>query len=255
MKSKLPAIEVFCFAEEGTLGTLAPLLETRQISFNLHRIRAPQDVPETIHPASALIVMGGPMSANDSLPWIPPLLALLAKTIEDDIPVLGICLGAQLMARSLGAEVYRNPQREMGWGNVEWVNATTDNQPSANKPSAVNALIPQATKKHSLPVFHFHGETFGIPQDAQHLLTSPHCLHQGFTIRRSLALQCHIEPSAEMITAWTKKEAPIKKDPARPQMQTQEGILRDLPSRLSDLAVSVNTLFLSWLGQLFEKPC
>ena len=248
-----PVIEVFCFAEGGTLGTLTPLLMARNFALNIRRIASPDDVPKTIHPSSALIVLGGPMSVNDPLPWIPPLLRLLARTIEADVPVFGICLGAQLMAKSLGAKICANPQREMGWGKVDLITEPRIIASTAQS-SPVNALIKKSATQFTLPVFHFHGETFTLPQSAQHLLTSEHCLHQGFTVGRSVALQCHIEPDAQVIINWTQKEAFARPNPDYPQMQTQGEILRNLTRHIDRLRITVNTLFLPWLDQQDNQP-
>jgi GMP synthase-like glutamine amidotransferase len=246
MDSQSPLIEVFCFASGGILGTLAPLIKARGIAYRQHLVKQVEDVPSTLPDASAVIIMGGPMSVNDPLPWIPPLLQLLKRTIDSDTPVLGICLGSQLMASALGAKVFANPHREMGWGSVRWASPISSGKGLAKVLSLSAHAFPE------LPVFHFHGETFEIPVGAQALLTSSFCANQGFTINKSLALQCHIEPDANMITDWAKKEAPLIPDPSRPCMQTQDIILCNLPGHIATLKTSIAALIIPWLDQISD---
>ena len=138
-----------------------------------------------------LVVMGGPMSVNDERahPWLVPEKRLVAEAIAASKTVLGICLGAQLVASALGAKVGRNPEREIGWFPVEPT-------PEASR----SALAPVFASPAE--VFHWHGETFELPPDATLLARSAACAHQAFCLgERVLGLQFHLETTAESARA------------------------------------------------------
>ena len=140
---------------------------------------------------SGLIVMGGPMSANDDLPYLRCEMEILRRAVAGDRPVLGICLGAQLLARSMGARVMRNPVREIGWFDLQF--------------TAAAAADPLFTGIGSTPVFHWHGETFELPDRAEWLASSERCRHQAFrTGTRQYGLQFHLEVTPEMIAQWCR---------------------------------------------------
>ena len=127
-----------------------------------------------------LIIMGGPMSVNDeeALPWLRAEKQFIAEVIRLGRPVLGICLGAQLIATALGARVHPGAHREIGWFDVAGVPAPAD---CFSFPAR-------------LPVFHWHGETFELPAGAQLLARSAACAHQAFQCgERVIGLQCHPE--------------------------------------------------------------
>lgn len=128
-----------------------------------------------------LIVMGGPMSANDEkqFPWLAQEKAFIRRAIDAGKPVLGICLGAQLIASAMGARVYPNPTREIGWFPIHGCTA----------PGANNFSFPL-----SVDVFHWHRETFDLPPDAIHLASSEACRLQAFQLGTSvIGLQFHLE--------------------------------------------------------------
>ena len=144
---------------------------------------------------SGLILMGGPMSVNDDLPWIAPELAAIREAVARGIPVLGVCLGAQLIARALGARVYPNPQKEIGWSPVDWTPA------AATDPLFHGFSGPET-------VFQWHGETFDLPPGAQHLASSAACRHQAFRVGGNVyGLQFHLEVTPEIIGQWLQQDA------------------------------------------------
>ena len=126
--------------------------------------------------------MGGPMSVNDRLAWIPKVLRLIRAAVAADIPVLGHCLGGQLLSKALGGRVRANREKEFGWLPVARVD-------SPQTESWLAGLPPR------FEVFHWHGETFSLPAGATHLLRSRYCRNQAFVLGKNLGLQCHIEMS------------------------------------------------------------
>jgi GMP synthase-like glutamine amidotransferase len=130
-----------------------------------------------------LVIMGGPMSANDDreFPWLAAEKRLIAEAIEGRKAVLGVCLGAQLVANVLGARVYRNPEKEIGWLPIRLTQSATS--------GGLFSDLPQ-----TMTVLHWHGETFDLPAGAVHLAESEFCRNQAFEIGgRVLGLQFHME--------------------------------------------------------------
>ena len=130
-----------------------------------------------------LVVMGGPMSANDDAQfgWLAAEKALIAETLRVQKAVLGVCLGAQLVAQVLGARVYRNREREIGWFPVHLTREAAASR-------LFSGLLPEMT------VLHWHGETFDLPPGAVHLAESELCRNQAFEIGgKVLGLQFHLE--------------------------------------------------------------
>lgn len=168
------------------LGHFAAVLDEHQAGFRYHDLGEP--LPEEPH--SALIVMGGPMSANDDLPGLRDELGLIERSLRDDVPMLGICLGSQLIAKALGAKVYPNKQLEIGWEPVWLTDAAKD-----------DTLFSGIGSPETF--FHWHGETFDLPLGAESLAYSAKCRHQAYRHgRRVYGLQFHPEVSAEMIADW-----------------------------------------------------
>jgi GMP synthase-like glutamine amidotransferase len=135
-----------------------------------------------------LIIMGGPMGVYDSdkYPWITSEIEFIRKSAEINKPVLGICLGAQLLASALGAAVYIGPNKEIGWFPVSW-----NNNPFNGIPD-----------KHV--VFHWHGDTFDIPDGATHLAVSEGVPNQAFIYNNAIGLQFHLEVTSHSVDLMLK---------------------------------------------------
>lgn len=169
-------------------GYFATFLDNNHIPWKLIKIDAGEKPPASISQFSGLVFMGGPMSVNDDLPWIEPSLTLIRQAVEQDIPVLGHCLGGQLMAKALGGTVFQNPVKEMGWGKVNVQN----NQEA-------QAWFDDITE---FETFHWHGETFSLPTNATCILSSEHCENQAFALGIHLGMQCHVEMTERMVKDW-----------------------------------------------------
>lgn len=134
-----------------------------------------------------LVVMGGPMNVDEEniYPWLKQEKKWIAQAIDAGKKVLGVCLGAQLIARALGAPVYKNPQKEIGWWPVEW-SADAKNHPAFSRFSK------------SSEVFHWHGDTFDLPKGCVRAASSKACLNQAFFYGNNVAgLQFHLETTPE----------------------------------------------------------
>ena len=151
-------------------------------------------VPERLDldQAAGLVVLGGPMNVNevDQYPFLGPEPGWIREAIDRRVPVLGICLGAQLLAKSQGARVYRNPVKEIGWYEIQL-------SPEAADDALFAGLPPRQT------VFQWHGDTFDLPAGAAHLASSESCRQQAFRVGRSAwGLQFHIEMTAALVDDW-----------------------------------------------------
>jgi GMP synthase-like glutamine amidotransferase len=157
----------------------------------------PAEELPTVDEYDWLVVMGGPMSAADgpTIPWITPERECIAEAVAAGKTVLGICLGAQLTAAALGAEVYRNYYREIGWFPVSVVPGAE--AAGADTPAALFSEFPA-----SIPALHWHGETFSLPYGAELLARSDACVNQAFAVGdRVIGLQFHLEATPESAAA------------------------------------------------------
>jgi GMP synthase-like glutamine amidotransferase len=215
-------------------GYLADFLDRRGIAHELIAIDRGDSVPTDLAGTCGLVFMGGPMSVNDPLPWIAPATELIRCAIAADVPVLGHCLGGQLMAKALGVRVTRNPVPEIGWHAVEIVDGDVAKSWLAGLPA-------------TFPVYHWHGETFELPAGATHVLRSADCRHQAFALGKHLALQCHVEMTAKMIEEWVERAAELT--PAR-TVQSAAEMLRDVERRTSALHRVADVLYERWIQGL-----
>ena len=217
-------------------GYFAQFLDRHSIPYNLIRIDQNEPVPDSIADASGLVMMGGPMSVNDPLPWIPRVLNLVRQAMSADVPVLGHCLGGQLLSKALGGTVAPNPVREIGWLPVQQCqNAATSDW--------LDGLAPE------LEVFHWHGETFTIPQGATRILASQACANQGFVMGKAVGLQCHVEMLEKMVKDWAR----IGKDEiATPSatIQSLEQMTENLEHRIGLLHKIADVLYSRWIQGL-----
>jgi GMP synthase (glutamine-hydrolysing) len=144
----------------------------------------------------ALIVMGGPMNVNEThlYPFLDPEVELIKQAVLTGIPVLGVCLGAQLIAKALGARVYPNSVREVGWHHIEMLPEAREDNLFSETPQIFTVL-------------HWHGDTFDLPAGAVQLARSNRCAHQAFRWGPlTWGLQFHLEVTPHMIETWIQDE-------------------------------------------------
>ena len=170
------------------LGSIEAWLRGKDYNITCTRLYMDEPLPE-LKGIDCLIVLGGPMSVNDEadFPWLAAEKQFISAAIESDMPVLGICLGAQLIACSRGAEVYRNASKEIGWFKLE----------SVSSGGAMVFKFPE-----EVLAFHWHGETFSLPEGAVQLASSRKCHNQAFQLGENvIALQFHLESTPESVRA------------------------------------------------------
>jgi GMP synthase-like glutamine amidotransferase len=199
-----PVLVVRHVPHEG-LGTIADALCRGRVEFTIvdafgmgsRRRESPPTTAFDPRKWAGLIVMGGPMNVDevDRYPFLADEVGWLRQAVEARLPMLGVCLGAQLLAKALGSKVYANQIKEIGWYDVELL------------PAAEEDCIFQAIAKPPAPgnmnVFQWHGDTFDLPPGAVQLARSEQCENQAFRYGQSAyGLQFHIEVTAEIINDW-----------------------------------------------------
>lgn len=226
-------VAIFRSAPTEGPAYFATYLEAHAIPSQLVPLDAGAPVPKDARAYSGLAFMGGPMSVNDELPWIAPLLELIRDAVRKDVPTLGHCLGGQLMSKAFGGAVGPNPVKEIGWGEV----AVQDNAVARDWFGQLPAF----------ETFHWHGETFTIPPGATRVLASPLCPNQGFALGKHLGLQCHVEMTADLVRAWCRGGAQeIREASASPGVQQPEEITRELEARVERLHKVADGLYERW---------
>jgi len=174
------------------LGLIEPALKERGMEYRYVRPFAGEPIPKDLSGWDGLIALGGPMSANDGerLGFIADELRLLTKMLEAGMPALGICLGAQLIAKAAGAEVTAGEEKEIGWYPLTLTEEGEKDRLLAGLPD-------------TFPVFQWHGETFAIPRGAVRLAGSERYSNQAFRLGEQVyGLQFHLETTAPMIIEW-----------------------------------------------------
>lgn len=220
------------------LGTLEPLLQSR--GYAVRYVDAPTEDLRAPHIADAdlLVVLGGPIGAFDeaAYPFLADELALVRRRLGSQRPLLGICLGAQLIARALGAPVAPMGVKEIGFAPLALTAAGHD--------SPLAAL-------DGVPVLHWHGDQFGIPPGAQCLAGTATCPHQGFALGpQVLGLQCHLEADPRTLERWLVGHAcELAQAGVDPRALRAEA--RALQARLPAAAGAV---FTRWLDGLEPRP-
>ena len=180
---------------EGS-GYLGDLLKND--GFKIKSINAKHDkIP--LNDFSLVVILGAPESANDDLFYLKAEQELIKNLVEKDIPVLGICLGSQLIAKTFGAKVYPGSKKEIGFYHDLKISSNSSLFSNFNNP---------------FTVFHWHGDTFDLPPDAIRLVSSDDYLNQAFQYKSAIGLQFHLEVTEQMINLWLDKtEDKLQKTP------------------------------------------
>ncbi|MDR3323232.1 MAG: type 1 glutamine amidotransferase [Zoogloeaceae bacterium] len=235
-------VAIFRHSPTEDSGYFAIFLEARRIPWTLIALDAGDAVPVNAQAYSGLCFMGGAMSVNDPLSWIAPVCALIRDAVAQNIPVLGHCLGGQLISKALGGTVTKNPVKEIGWSQI------------AGCADEVAQRWLGDFAGQSLTVFQWHGETFSLPEHAILLAENAACAHQIFALGPHLAMQCHTEMLPEMIANWCEQWQEEAAAIAHlPSVQTPEAMQADLPQNLPALRKLADQLYGVWVEGLREK--
>jgi GMP synthase-like glutamine amidotransferase len=218
-----------------TLETLTQL----DLPFEIVAIDRGDRVPTTVDDVSAMVFLGGTMSVNDPLPWIEQELSLIREGQARGVPMLGHCLGSQLISRALGGTVAPMPAKEIGWYKVARSRSPVADAWFAGCPDEFEILI-------------WHHDAFTLPQGAVPLYSSKFCADQAFVLGNTLATVAHIEVTAPLLHEWVT----VYGDdihPESPSIQRPEQILHRLDERVQRMHATVtDRLYTYWLARIRE---
>jgi GMP synthase-like glutamine amidotransferase len=226
-------VAIFRHSSTEGPGYFATYLDLRDLPWRLVAVDQGEAVPARAAQFSGLVFMGGPMSVNDELPWIAPVLQLIREAVTAEVPVLGHCLGGQLMAKALGGVVGRNLVKEIGWGEIE----------IADNSQARAWFGPDLRRFQS---FHWHGETFTIPPGAVRIMGNRNCENQGFVMGKNLGMQCHVEMTRELVESWCESGATEIAEATSPAVQTRGQMLAGIEHKLKMLRGVATRLYDRW---------
>jgi GMP synthase (glutamine-hydrolysing) len=175
-------------------GLLESAIVDRGIELDYADLYRPAAPVPSIAAYDGLVVLGGPMSANDPLPFLALERQLISQAVAAQQPLLGVCLGSQLIAQSLGAQVHRNPVKEIGWFDIHFTpEASTD-------PLFSSLAAPES-------VFHWHSDTWDLPAGGTLLASSAACPNQAFRANPvTYGFQFHLEVTPEMVADWQTQD-------------------------------------------------
>jgi GMP synthase-like glutamine amidotransferase len=211
-------------------GYFATSLERKGIDWKLVALDEGRAVPKDARRYAGLVFMGGPMR-------VIPALELVRDAVRKDVPVLGHCLGGQLMAKAMGGAVKANPVKEIGWGEVK----VASNSVARTWLGTLDAF----------ESFHWHGETFSIPPGGTRVLENAHCANQAFALGKHFGMQCHVEMTEKMIGDWLEGGAKeIEEAKASPGVQKPEKVREDLDRRLTALHAVADRIYDRWIEGL-----
>jgi GMP synthase (glutamine-hydrolysing) len=212
---------------------LATFLREQGIAFQTACAEDGDAIPRSAAAYDAVAMLGGPMSVNDALPFLRDAAVLLRDAVDRDVPVLGHCLGGQMLARVLGAAVTDNPQPEIGWTRI-----VRHDHPLAR------AWLGDAPE---LAVYQWHSQTFALPERATRLASNDVCANQVFAIGPHLGMQFHIEVDAAKLGRWCS-EAPQSAAPRTPGVQTEGAMRLDTQRWLASSQRTAARIYARWLA-------
>jgi GMP synthase (glutamine-hydrolysing) len=208
-------------------GTLGDYLLAENVPLRLCRLYDAEVLPEDPLEFDAIVSMGGPMNVyeEDEYPFLKEETLFLRRAIASGVPILGICLGAQMIAKACGSAVTRAPVSELGWARIQLTTA-----------ARTDPLFEGVSE--TLQVFQWHEDTFEIPAGGQRLATSQACRNQAFRYRNAYGLQFHVEVTREMLKEWFRDP-----DRQRPMVDSYE-------EHKAELSTNARTLYDNFLTQM-----
>ncbi|OWY29234.1 type 1 glutamine amidotransferase [Herbaspirillum robiniae] len=218
-------------------GVLRDHLDRHDLPYRIIAPAADGSAPVDAAPFSGIVVLGSDHCVNETLPWIEHERVLLQDAIRRDVPVLGHCFGAQMLARAMGAKVGRNICPNIGWSEV-WI-------------------TPPAQRRMALPrqatIFNWHYDTFEIPAGAVRTMYGSHCLNKGFMRGRHWAFQGHLEVTETSVRNWCAAGRAEILRARGPAVQDETQILRGLHERIAHLHRIADQTYRAWTAQL-DRP-
>jgi GMP synthase (glutamine-hydrolysing) len=240
----VPSLLVLRHVPHEDLGTFAPLLTQLGCPFRYLDVTRPGVVFPPLRNVLGLIVLGGPMGVYEKRehPFLRGELAYLRRALKAEKPLLGVCLGAQLIAHALGARVYPNTVKEIGWYPLH--------RTALGERDPLFSRFPKTST-----VFQWHGDTFDLPKGAHLLATAPLCRNQAFVWgRRVYGLQFHVEVNAAMVRRWLKQPG-VDRELSASGAQSRRMILNEVSQKAGRLETWSSRVFLEFASLLgFPGP-
>ncbi len=218
-------------------------LRASGIGYRLMRLDLGDAVPAAANAFAGICSLGGPMAVHEPLPWIKPELELLRSAVAEGVPVIGHCLGGQLLARALGADVTRNRVKEIGWGKVAITN-----------PALAREWL--GTTPAEFEMFQWHGDTFALPARASSFLESRWCENQAFVVEHGgvahIGMQFHCEATPAIVRHWTGDDTWYEEVEAErqatggPAVQDADAMRADLDARCAAMHALSARIYARW---------
>jgi len=226
-------VAIFRFSPTEGPAYFADWLDAQRVPWQLVALDEGAGVPGDPRAFAGIAMMGGPMSVNDGLAWTAPLGALLRDAVGARIPVLGHCLGGQLLAQALGAPVTRAGTPEIGWVDV--------------------AVCDDAARRGwfggraAFTSFQWHYDAFALPPGATRVLTNAFNVEQAYVVDdRHIGFQCHIEMTRDLTLTWLAAGATELPERSSPAAQSAADIRRDLDARVGSLQAIASDVYTRW---------
>ena len=230
-------VAVLRFSPTEGPAYFAEWLDRRGIAWTMVPLDAGAAAPVDPRAHAGIAMMGGPMSVNDDEPWVAPVCNLLRDAVGQGVPVLGHCLGGQLLAKALGAPVTRAPVAEIGWIDVEITDA--------------GAKTSWFGGRNRFTTFQWHYDAFALPPRATRVLTNGFNANQAYVVDdRHIGFQCHIEMTPDLVAAWLADGAEQLPSSSSDAMQTADDIRRDLTARIAALHAVADDVYARWASGL-----
>ena len=228
---------IFLHMDDEHPGFIANFLQHANIQFRIIRSYKKENIPPFDNSMLGLVFMGGIMSANDEIGWIKDEIKLISQALEHNVPILGHCLGGQLITKALGETVSGNREAEIGWHDCYRTNPKIDD-------GWLDGI------RDPFIMFHWHYESFSVPEDAEPLFSSAHCKNQAYVYGNNvLAMQSHVEMTLPLITDWINSwKDDLTVESASQQSYVQ--ISEDLERKVSELNLVASSLYSRWVSTL-----
>jgi GMP synthase-like glutamine amidotransferase len=226
-------IAIFRFSPTEGPAYFADWLDAQGLPWELVALDAGAAVPGDAPAFAGIGMMGGPMSVNDGLSWIAPLNALLRSAVSAGVPVIGHCLGGQLLAQALGAAVTPAPVAEIGWLDVSACDAAAQREWFGDRAA--------------FTTFQWHYDAFALPAGATRVLSNAFNANQAYVIDgRHIGLQCHVEMTRELVETWLATGARELPATSSPATQSATDIRRNIDARVAELHAVAGDVYARW---------
>jgi GMP synthase-like glutamine amidotransferase len=220
-------------------GRVTEILSDKTLPFEIISIDRGAVIPSTVDDVSAMVFLGGTMSANDPLPWIDAELALIREGQARGMPMLGHCLGSQLISKALGGTVAPMPAKEIGWYKV-----------TRNESAESGAWLKKVPLEFEILIWHH--DAFTLPPGAMPLYSSTYCPDQAFVLGNTLATVAHIEVTAPLLQKWLDIYG-YDIEPISASVQPIEDIRQSLGARVQHMhATLTDHLYEHWLARVMK---